>query len=263
MASQAASSMVLPVDACSIVIPVLQAATPKDQNGLMGYLMFVERVINDVLDPEDGALQQLEDALLASLPLLLEQNNCPPTKAAFVRCVAVFVRLTCRWTSELAKTTVTIAMKILTSTSTRQPGSDLLDVAAAQLVLSADTVESNEITTLLGDVVFEDVRLLAIDASSGKLSESIGRMATTEAESDAIRIRALEWLQNRAYRVDDIGTLRRAAEQKRCVPLREAALPILAQAVAASASLAASDLVAILSLIESAADEEEVFYCDA
>lgn len=246
--------MVLPVDACATIIPVIQAADLSDQNGLMGHLMFVERVINDVLDAEDASCPELEAALVQQLPMLLERNSCPPTRAAFIRCVDAYGRLTKRWQPAICQTTIDAAMSILTA-SARQPGSDLLDAAAAQIVLRPGVVDQDRVAVLLGPTVFEDVRLLAIDASE-IMHGAIGAMATDEEESNAIRIRALEWLQRSDAVVEDIAALRRAVEQRRCVPLREAALPVLAQAAAALSDPAQS--LSVLRLIDAAAHEEEV-----
>lgn len=249
--------MVLPVDACSIATPILAASSLKDQNGLMGHLMFVERIINDVLDAKDAQCTKLEESLLDKLPLLLEQNTCPPTRAAFIRCVAAYGRLTGDWTSALCGRTIGVSMSILQASESRQPGSDLLDVAAANLVLALSVKTTQIVSSLMQAGTFEDVRLLAIDASTTEHQTFIAKLATDSEESDALRIRALEWLQLHQLSAGDVDVLYATAKQRRCVPLREAALPVLAAAVVASGA-DAPNITKILKLIEAATNEEEV-----
>jgi hypothetical protein len=244
-AAQALSSLLSPeagLERARVTATRISHAS-DEPNLLHGRLLFLRRLLEDVLDRADGIAPRLRDAL--------GEKAHPMISAAILDCVAAYVRLQDQ-ADELLPAAAAAARHFLAASGV---GSDLLHTAAARVLILA-----GEPVSLLGPGVPEDAQLLALEAleHSPATLEAVLRLA--KKGSNAVRTAALEALATWPEGGAEIASLRsemlRLAAHARSVPLKEAALGALGRAFASAPPEAEWD--ALAALVADAADENQV-----
>ncbi|BEI84050.1 hypothetical protein CcaverHIS002_0406540 [Cutaneotrichosporon cavernicola] len=185
-----------------------------------GRLLFLRRLLEDVVDEAEGIAPRLRDALAEKAP--------PMISAAILDCVGAYVGISqANSDNDLLRAAATASHAFFATLPT--VGTDLLYAAAARVLILA-----GETLSLLEARMPEDAQLLAL-ASLERNSETL--MAVTRLAkqgSNAVRTAALEALADWPEGGAEITELRdemlKLAAHARSVPLKEAALAALGRA---------------------------------
>ncbi|CAK9780976.1 hypothetical protein CC85DRAFT_284619 [Cutaneotrichosporon oleaginosum] len=250
-AAQALSSLLSPeagLDKAKVTATRISHAS-DEPNLLHGRLLFLRRLLEDVVDRADGVAPRLRDAL--------GERAHPMISAAILDCVVAYGRVcpTGKGSDEsdgLLPAAAAAARGFLTARPT--VGSDLLHTAAARvLILAGETV------SLLKPSVPEDAQLLALEAMEHTPATLAAVIHLARRGSNAVRTAALEALADWPDCGADILTLReemlRLAAHARSVPLKEAALSAVGRAFASTPANAEWSTLA--ELVADAADESQ------
>jgi hypothetical protein len=270
VAAQALSSLLSPAAALekAKVTATRVSHDTDDYNTLHGRLLFLRRLISDVLswsEAGDTDKKMLELRLRDALQVHVDARAVIPKE--ILACLNAYAAETSLVSPAFLPKAKRSALSFL-ARSTYTPGLDLLHDAAAQTVL-LDATTSDAIT-LLAPTMAEDAQLAALDAI-----ETHSRLQTTETLTALLRLctaGAGAAVLTRAYAVLAAWPASPAADTaitalaehlwravaSRCVPLREAALVALGR-VTAVAPLA-DRLRALADRLAAASDENKVRY---
>lgn len=278
VASQALSSLLSPERALekTKVAATRISHGSEDLNLLHGRLLFLRRLIDDVVDWPNvsDADKGLVEARLRDALGEWGAVAHPAIPAAILDCVAAYANAVGNATAKQRPKTLlaSVAKKAHAFLTQHKVGADLLHVAAARVIILYDKAGDDEhgVEALLSPSVPEDAQLLALESASAKPAPSVlGAVVRLAVKgSNAVRTAALEVLAE--WPEDDRD--RKVVEKEmaglydlvlrltsaRCVPLREAALGALGRCVSSSPSPALEALERLANLVVAAADENSV-----
>ncbi|PWN90713.1 hypothetical protein FA10DRAFT_301922 [Acaromyces ingoldii] len=274
IAASAYAASTVPKRASRVATEVFSKCTHEDENEAHGRLMAIRRLI--VLARQHqltSDLIDLETVLAQKASMWLEDNACAVTKAAFLDLVEELggsvvddasASYSSKWLLESRQLDIVALRDHL-----RRPGETLLLAACARTMLR---LRRDTEADLLSHPV-EDVRRQAIKPVSGHplhlvIQRMLVDMVIEPSEGIITRIEAAKALvpvelssaATSTEEVSRIHRLEQVALQGASVPLKEAAMPVLAGLLASSAvARNGSRLAAICEAIADRAQEERSF----
>ncbi|KAL7425015.1 hypothetical protein Q5752_000702 [Cryptotrichosporon argae] len=237
VAAQAFSSLIAPGQAVDQAVAVATIAGPgcMSRNEQHGRLILLNHLIRDVILFDDVSADDKQNIDKSLRALCQLEPGSPAVTAAVLDCVVAF------HTMAAASSALLECAGQLSTASMQQPasvpGSDILRTAAAAVCLLRP---SEPIIADLLKSADEDLQLAALDtphctsAIAAGVVEALAALAVSAKSSNAVRIKALEVIIDCNVRsVSDVvreqlaDSLTVTIRSSRCVPLREAALPVL------------------------------------
>ncbi|GMK53867.1 hypothetical protein CspeluHIS016_0104530 [Cutaneotrichosporon spelunceum] len=223
-AAQALSSLLSPdsgLEKARVTATRISHAS-AEPNLLHGRVLFLHRLLEDVVDRADGIAPLLRNAFAEKVH--------PMTSAAILDCVSAYLQISSDENKdELLRAAAAAAHSSLT---TQSIGSDLLHVAAARVLVLA-----GEAVSLLEPNVPEDAQLLGLASLERNHETLVAVTRLAKQGSNAVRTAALKALADWPEGAAD-GELRdemlKLAGRARSVPLKEAALASLGRAFVSS-----------------------------
>lgn len=276
VASQALASLLSPERALekAKVTATRVSHASDDINILHGRLLFLRRLVDDVLD-WPAVCQADRELLEGRLRDALGEWGAvshPVIPAAILDCIAAYSVATASTGQGEGERSSLLAAAASTAQSflgaPRQVGADLLYTAAARVIILAGD-DGEGAVSLLASSVPEDAQLLGLEAISNSehytptALKAVANLA--RKGSNAVRTTALEvvasWPSQSESEIEaEIASLAdeaaRLASHARSVPLKEAALGALGRALSSSST--PDQLASLASLVAAASHEDQV-----
>ncbi len=260
MVAQSLSSLLSPEEALRLSIQLLRGLveTGKSNDTKHGELLLIRRLFSDVVDWSDVAIDTqgaLEKALISIIGL--DVSTAGVIRQAVADCVSTYIDQSNTVSQALRSTALSAAAKaVLGSGTGMDSGADLMAMAMSRIMLRLDPAGSRLL--LLTPHMSEDIVLAALDSVNDSNSTPQILDLVIQLVMSSNRIKCLDIISGVIWkagiidfepkRIREVASYVAGLLKLRCVPLREAALPVLAWAVAVRRSLSLQCIQAEVSL---------------